>query len=52
MVIRLGVTGLKKTWRRGSGDLVYVDGAPLDDGINGSYVDVLLKRVVSVALVT
>ena len=25
-------------------------GAPLDDWVNGSYVDVLLKRVVSVVL--
>ena len=32
-------------------NLVCVDEVPLDDGVNGSYVDVLLKSVVSVVLV-
>ena len=62
MVIQLRITGLKITLvvyllhvfeglgEKGQCNLVCVDGEPLDDGVNGSYVDVL-KRVVSVVLV-
>ena len=37
--------------KTGQCNLVCVDEMPLDDGVNGSYVDVLLKGVVSVVLV-
>ena len=53
MVIRLRVTGLKIYWvmdpldlfegrgENGKCNLVCVNGEPLDNGVNGSYVDVL-----------
>ena len=37
--------------REEKGHCNLVCGAPLDDSVNGSYVNVLLKRVVSVVLV-
>ena len=57
MVIRLGVTGLKKTRVVCVSDLFEGRGekgqcgAPFDDWVNGSYVDVLLQHVLSVVSV-
>ena len=63
VMIRLGVTGLKIYWvmylldlfegrgENGKCNLVCVNGEPLDNGVNGSYVDVLLKHMVSMILV-
>ena len=63
VMIRLGVTGSKIYWvmylldlfegrgENGKGNLVCVNGEPLDNGVNGSYVDVLLKHMVSMILV-
>ena len=53
VMIRLGVTGLKIYWvmylldlfegrgENGKCNLVCANGEPLDNGVNGSYVDVL-----------
>ena len=53
VMIRLGVTGLKIYWvmylldlfegrgENGKCNLVCVNGEPLDNGVNGIYVDVL-----------